>query len=177
MTETNGSADPVDANESPDPSSSPAKTPQKRTARGPAVWTATVPVESRAVDRLETTPFRPIRMRNGEAEIRTPDGQALALVRIGREEDGRRMLLVPAARQARRSEQGVVESVYSYLRLGLQRLPEYETADQPAELFRLLKNAYIHISGADIGQPRPQLSEMRGPAVRGGLPGLGKRRP
>jgi hypothetical protein len=148
---------------------------KKRNVRGPLVWIAVASVDSATVTSLDPTPFRPHIGAHGEVVIRTPDRQGLPLVLVDLESYGLRRLHVPAPRKARRSEQAVEESVYSYLRLGIERLPGIEATDRPAELLRLLLNAYRHVSGYDIGPPRRQLGEMRGPAVRGGLPTLGKR--
>jgi hypothetical protein len=151
-------------------------TARKHKGREPAVWTGIVSVRSEVLASLDGTMFRPVAKADGDAEVRTPDRRAFALMRIGPALDGRRVLSVPIARKPRRSEQTADESAYSYLRLGLARLPEFDVSVQPVELIRLLKNAFAHVAGADIGRTRPQLGEMRGPAVRGGLPSLGKRR-
>lgn len=151
-------------------------TARKHKGREPAVWIGIVSVSSDVLTSLDGTPFRPFAKRDGFSEVRTPDRRAFVLMRIERAQDGQSAVSVPAARKARRSEQAADESAYSYLRLGLARLPEFDVSVQPKELMRLLKNAYVHVAGADVGRTRPQLGEMRGPAVRGGLPGLGKRR-
>ena len=150
-----------------------AKAP-KQPGRGPMVWTSVIAVSPDTVGCLGGTPFRPDRYQNGVDEVRTPDGRGFPLLRIGPESNASRVLYVPAPRRARRSEHGAEEMAYSYLRLGLAKLPE--AVDQPRELLRLLKNVAAHVSGADLGRPHLELREMRGPEVRGGLPSLGKRR-
>lgn len=162
-----------------DPSAGALPKVAKRKGRDPITWITVATVDTSALSVLKGTPFRPFPLKSGESEIRTPahraDHRGLALVRLGRDVGGTVTLQVPSARKARRSEQAVEESAYSYLRLGISRVRDLEPSDQSPELLRLLTNATVHVTGLDVGRPRPQLTEMRGRPVRGGLPSLGKR--
>ena len=145
----------------------------------PVVWLPVAAVDVQVIDSLDGTRFAAARRKATAAGPR-PSATSLArgLLKLTDLPDGRVAIWAKEARKARRSEQAVAESVNSYLRLGLAHLGEMTIDEQARELVRLLNNAVPHLTGEDVARtkPQPQLTEMRGRPVRGGLPSLGRRR-
>src|SRR3972149_4559189 len=147
-------------------------------ASAPDVWIRVAVVSEPVVGSLAGTRFEPVRRGDGgRAVLVSPEWRSVLLL-LSDQADGQVAIWVKGPRKARRSEEEVLESVKTYLRLGLSNLRPLDPDHQGKELRRLLANALPHLTGELVAgsKPTPQLTAMRGPAISAGLPGLGRRR-